>query len=102
MSLIPTPVKKKVAQTIGEDLNHTEIAQRVGVPQIAITRHLLCTQQPGCTARHTPEIQHAIAKALGISEGELFGAHAWFRLAAAKLEDRRRQIEMRATIRKSA
>jgi hypothetical protein len=95
MHVIPTPVKEKVAEALGKCMTHAQIAQQIGVPQIAVTRHLLCTQQPGCTARHTPELQNALAKALGLSVDALFGPHAWYKLAAAKLEERRRAIEER-------
>lgn len=86
--MIDTPVKRKVTEKMGPKWTHDQVSQRAGVGRVDTTRHLLCTGDADCQARHTPAVQVRIAQALGTSVGELFGDHAWFRLAARKLEAR--------------
>jgi hypothetical protein len=86
--MIHSLVKSKVSQRLGKRWTHDQLAQRVGVRRVDITRAVICTGDAECTARHTADIQDAIAGALGMTTGELFGEHAWFRIAGRKLAER--------------
>jgi hypothetical protein len=83
-----TRVKEKISRQLGPNWRAAELAARAGLSQAEMSQALQCTGSKGCIARHGQRIQDAVAGALGISTSELFGPHAWFRLAAAKLQAR--------------
>lgn len=85
-----TSVKQKVTKMLGDRWTHGQIAQQIGVSRCAVTFELNCTGGADCRARHTPSVQEAVAKAVGMSVPELFGRHAWYRLAAKRLLANRR------------
>lgn len=80
-----TPVKGKLTRVLGNHWTHRAIAQQAGVQRSAVTMEVNCTEEPDCSARHNPAVQEAIAKAVDISVGKLFGQHAWFRIAGKQL-----------------
>lgn len=86
-----TPVKLRITKILGPTWRHVEIARQAGVARVSVTRELGCTEDASCTARHTPQVQEAIAKAIGLSTGKLFGRHAWFRVAGKALSRRKAQ-----------
>ena len=80
-----TQVKATISRRLGPEWSAAEIAERANLCRPDVTRALKCTGDRTCRARHGMNVQDAIAKAVGISTAELFGPHAWFRLAAVKL-----------------
>ncbi len=84
------PVKQKATKAMGGSWTHAQLAERAGAVRSDVTREINCTGLPGCRARHTPGLQDAISKALGMSTGKLFGPHAWFRFAGKGLCKARR------------
>ena len=81
-----TPVKERVTKALGPRWTLAQIAERAGVRWYEVAQVAKCTGDSSCRARHTPGVQDAVAKAVGLSPAELFGKHAWFRLAAYALK----------------
>ena len=84
-----SPVKAKVTAALGPKWSTRTLAAEIGCHRTALTRALAFTGAAGCPARHTLEVQDALAQRLGMSTADLFGEHAWFKLAAAGLLKRR-------------
>jgi len=88
--MIHTGVKAKITKRLGARWTLGWIARRAGVTISAVSKELCCTGDGDCRARHTPGVQDAISKVVGVPTGKLFGRHAWFRLAAKQLQRMRR------------
>ena len=84
-----TVVKDRIAKKLQRVWSVYEISRMAGVAYTAAAMELTCTGKRGCTARHTPCVQDAIAKAVRMSTAALFGKHAWFKLAGRALQQRR-------------
>ena len=85
-----TRVKEKISKRLGSTWLAGDLARKAGVIRVDVSRALQCTGDNGCKARHTPNVQDAIAKAVGMSTAELFGPHAWFKAAAHRSRSSRR------------
>ena len=81
----PTPVKLKVLSALADDGGTcADLARKIGKHRSEVSNVL-------SGRRCTPDTQQKLAKALGMSVGELFGDWAWFRRAARKLAQRERE-----------
>ncbi len=83
--MLITPVKERITKAVGRRWTVAQIAERAGVLKSEVSMSLQCTEDAECKARHTPGVQDAVSKAVGVSTAKLFGKHAWFKLAGKGL-----------------
>ena len=88
--MLHTAVKDRIGKRLGRRWTQPQLARLAGLSRQQVSMELCCTGDKECGARHTPQVQDAMAKAVGMSTAQLFGKHAWFRLAARDLKRRRR------------
>jgi len=86
-----TRVKEKITRRLGPAWRAAALARKAAIIPEVVSRALQCTGDAGCKARHTPNVQDAIAAAVGMSTAALFGPHAWHKIVAHHL----RSIERR-------
>jgi len=85
MPLKLTEVKLRVLKKLAANgWTCAHLARQIGRTQTEVS-HILNGK------RHTRTVQEDIAKALGMSVGDLFGSWAWHRVAQRKLNEARRQ-----------